>query len=247
MCLNACAGTAAWPAGRPSGRTARRPARSTARSRRWPTTTLTTFGFGELVRVGRAGGRAWSSRRPDRRTAPAPRAIIAGSISGSSPWTLTTTSQVSAAATSARRSVPLRWSARVMHGHAAVGLDRVAHPGVVGGDDDVGDARRPPRLLDDTDDHRQAAQVDEGLAGQPGRGVAGGDDGDGRRPRRRRRTGRRRGVHDAVYRTRRGSAARAPLGATRPPRRDEPAAASRAERAAAPSGRLSRLQCTARS
>ena len=31
------------------------------------------------------------------------------------------------------------------HGHAAVGLDRVAHPGVVGGDDDVGDARRPPR------------------------------------------------------------------------------------------------------
>ena len=59
------------------------------------------------------------------------------------------------------------------HRHAAVGLDRVAHARVVGRDDDLGDPRRPPRLFDDADDHRQAAEVDQGLAGEPGRRVAG--------------------------------------------------------------------------
>ena len=91
-------------------------------------------------------------------------AIIAGSMSGSSPWTLTMTSQVSAARDFGQAIGAAAVVGAGHDGHAAVGLDRVAHPGVVGGDDDVGDARRPPRLLDDTDDHRQAAQVDEGLA-----------------------------------------------------------------------------------
>ena len=89
-------------------RTGSAPARNTARSRRDRATTLTTFGFGQLGGVVDAAvERRHLQRRIVANGATGFGRSARGSISGSSPCTLTTMSQSSVAATSARRSVPV--------------------------------------------------------------------------------------------------------------------------------------------
>jgi len=49
---------------------------------------------------------------------------------------------------------------------------------VVGGDDDVGENPGHGHAAVDVLDHRTAVEIGERLAGEPGRSVSGGDDGD---------------------------------------------------------------------
>ena len=145
-------------------------ARSRARGRAASSTTLTMFGLSKSARVCRSRAPPCSSRsRGARRAGSAQASISAGSISGSSPCTLTTISsspsRPSSAQASARRSLPLAWSARVSTAATpwrGAGGDDV---GVVGRDDDAR-ARRQRGALRDAHDHRQAADVGQRLARQ---------------------------------------------------------------------------------
>ena len=78
----------------------------------------------------------------------ATRRISAGSSSGSSPCTLTTissSSSPSSAAASARRSVPVAWSARVMTASTPCARDGSGDARIVGGDDHARAHRLPAR------------------------------------------------------------------------------------------------------
>ena len=104
--------------------------------------------------------------------------IAPGSISGSSPCTLTTTSQSSEAATSARRSVPVSCVAFVSRTLPPNSLTRVAmrRSSVATMTSETTRASRDAPV--DVLDHRTAVEVGERLAGEPRRSESGGDDGD---------------------------------------------------------------------
>ena len=104
--------------------------------------------------------------------------IIAGSISGSSPWTFTTMSQDRSAATSAMRSVPVRCVARVILAIPPNAPDRGGDPLVIGRHDHGIHAARGGRAPIDVLDHGTAGDVGERLARETRGVVSSGDDGD---------------------------------------------------------------------
>ena len=142
-------------------------------------------GIEGLVGVGdRMAGGGDRGVRAATRAASAMRRISAGSSSGSSPCTLTTISSSRQAralvAASARRSVPVGWSATGQaHRRCRARGDGLLHTRVVGGDDH---ARRAAlhRALRNPHHHRLAGDVGQRLARQARRRVARGNE-DGER------------------------------------------------------------------
>ena len=110
------------------------------------------------------------------------RSRSAGSISGSSPWTLTTSRfwprRGSVRATSATRSVPLEVARRGQHDLGAEAPRRVDDARVVGRDDHAADAVRLADALPDVLEEELAGLVQERLLGQARRAEARRDDGD---------------------------------------------------------------------
>jgi hypothetical protein len=133
-------------------------------------TTLTTFGLANSatssMRVRRGGHHAVGGCGA---ATAAQASISSGSISGSSPCTLTTMSspsRPSSSQASARRSLPLGWSARVSTLHAVAGAGGHDATRVVGGHH-----HRVARLrarCGHAHHHRQAGDVGQRLVGQAG-------------------------------------------------------------------------------
>ncbi len=141
-------------------------------------TTLTTFGsaFASLVSIGvqtvdmRSAG---SSRKGSMAAS-----IVSGSMSGSSPWTLTMRSQ-SSLGRDFGKSIGARevLGARHPHGAAESG-DRVGDSMIVGRDDHGIDVAGRRRTAIHVLDHRPPRDVGQRLPRKTGRRVAGGDDSD---------------------------------------------------------------------
>ena len=141
-------------------------------------TTLTTFGSATASLVRKRVQTVDMSSAGSSRKGSMAASIVSGSMSGSSPWTLTMRSQSSSAATSASRSVPVRCvGARHPHVAAEFG-DRIGDSRIVGRDDHRVDVAGRRRAAIHVLDHRPPRDIRQRFSRKTGRRVAGRDDSD---------------------------------------------------------------------